>query len=84
MAPEADGNSNDEEYKEAFPWLSMVVSAGVRGDLWGGVALNKKFEVWNTVVIRMGASEENEWPQKPTGIRTMKNIKKLSHGCRWW
>ncbi len=49
MAPEADGNSNDEEYKEAFPWLSMVVSAGARGDLWGGVALDKTFEVWNIV-----------------------------------
>ena len=29
----------------------MVVSAGARGDLWGGVALDKKFEVWNTVAI---------------------------------
>ena len=45
MAPEADGNSKVEEYKEAFQWLSMVVSAGSGADLWGGVALNKKFEL---------------------------------------
>ncbi len=38
MAPEADGNSKDEEYKEKLSHgLSMVVSAAVRGDLLGGV-----------------------------------------------
>ena len=63
MAPEADGNSKVEEYKEAFQWLSMVVSAGSGADLWGGVALNKKFEVWNTVVIGWGLPNKMNGPR---------------------